>query len=284
MAILTELSRNVHKVNIHGSGPHRFMLMSDLHWDNPHCQRDLLKEHLDYALENQIPVLLNGDTFCLMQGKYDPRRSKDNIRPEHNVSNYLDAVIQDAVEWFKPYASIIAFAGYGNHETSIIRNCETDPLRRWADLMNATTPYNLHIGGYGGWLVFSQTRPGSTGSLAWRLKYFHGAGGGGPVTRGVIQNQRMMAAIDGADGTWMGHVHEMYTMVNAVERLDSKNNVVMRDVTHIRTPTYKEEYGDGYMDFHVERGRPPKPVGCYELVLTPTKDRTRLVAQTLQHR
>jgi hypothetical protein len=27
------------------------------------------------------------------------------------------------------------------------------------------------------------------------------------------------------------------------------------------TGTYKEEYSDGYMGWHVERGAPPKPIG-----------------------
>ena len=27
------------------------------------------------------------------------------------------------------------------------------------------------------------------------------------------------------------------------------------------TGTYKEEYGEGFMGWHVERGAPPKPVG-----------------------
>ena len=32
---------------------------------------------------------------------------------------------------------------------------------------------------------------------------------------------------------------------------------------HIRTSTYKEEYGDGTKGWHVSRGAPPKPLGGY---------------------
>jgi hypothetical protein len=71
-----------------------------------------------------------------MQGKFDPRRSKKDIRPEHNKANYLDAVIEDAVEWFAPYADILTVVGYANHETGIIRNVETDPLQSFVDLLN----------------------------------------------------------------------------------------------------------------------------------------------------
>ncbi len=54
----------------------RFALMSDVHWDNAHARLDLLKVALDEALENDIPVFMFGDLFCVMQGKWDPRGNK----------------------------------------------------------------------------------------------------------------------------------------------------------------------------------------------------------------
>ncbi|NBW22393.1 MAG: hypothetical protein EBR82_82030, partial [Caulobacteraceae bacterium] len=92
-------------------------LISDLHWDNPKCDRALLKKDLDEAVERNALIIVNGDFFCLMQGKGDPRRSKDDIRPEHNKGNYLQAVVEDAVDWFSPYKNNLALIGYGNHET-----------------------------------------------------------------------------------------------------------------------------------------------------------------------
>lgn len=261
---MVELSRNVHRWDF-PMGKHKFLLLSDLHWDNPHCNRELLREHLELARANDIPVFLNGDTFCLMMGKFDPRRSKNNIRPEHNVNDYIDAVIRDAVEWFEPYKDVIKLIGYGNHETSIIRNLETDPLRRFVDLFNATHGTQVHVGGYGGWIILR------VGDFSYKIKYFHGSGGGGAVTKGVIQNQRSMAMIQGMDCVWMGHVHESYAMYHTIECLDRLYNVKLKNILHIRTPSYKEEYDGGYMDFHVERGRPPKPLGGYCLTLEGNK-------------
>jgi len=31
---------------------------------------------------------------------------------------------------------------------------------------------------------------------------------------------------------------------------------------HVRLPGYKNDYGDGYGGWHIERGGPPKPNGC----------------------
>ena len=44
--------------------------------------------------------------------------------------------------------------------------------------------------------------------------------------------------------------------------------VELAEILQIRTPTYKEEYGEGKMGWHVERGAPPKPLGAYVLELT----------------
>jgi hypothetical protein len=198
----------------------------------------------------------------MMQGKYDPRRSKKDILPEHNKANYIDAVIEDAVDWFKPYAKDILLIGYGNHETAIIKNIETDPLQRFADLLNMTCGTSVQVGGYGGVVDFKITDGGNRTHVA--MKYYHGTGGGGAVTKGVIQDQRMIAMMEGYDVIWMGHVHEMYHHVNMVEAYDSnQKKTKLKEVHQVRTGAYKEEYGDGYGGYHIEKGRPPKPMGGY---------------------
>ena len=265
---ITEYHRNSHAISF-DNAKEKIVLMSDLHWDNPKCDRLTLKKHLDKAKEMGAKVIVNGDFFCLMQGKYDPRRNKNDIRPEHNKPNYIDAVILDAVEWFGPYKDTLIFTGYGNHETGIIKNLETDPLQRFADMFNFVhkPEIPLKVGGYGGWITLQMTLH-KTSKISARLYYFHGSGGGGPVTRGVIQNQRQMADTDGADMIWMGHVHELYTMYQSKKSLHSQRMVpILKEVLHIRTSTYKEEHGDGYMGWHIERGAPPKPIGAVLLEL-----------------
>lgn len=238
----------------------KVLLISDLHWDNPHCDRDLLRRHLDEAVKGGHDILINGDMFCLMQGKYDGRRSKSEIRPEHNNSRYLDSVVDTAVEWFAPYAHNIRVIGYGNHETSILRHCETDVIERFVTLLNNKTGASVQAGGYGGWVIYQHERSKRIIN-AYKIKYFHGAGGGGPVTKGAINFNRMATMIEGADAIWMGHVHESTEITYTLEGLNSKNTVELRDVLMIRTPAYKEEYNEGKGGWHVERGAPPKPCG-----------------------
>ena len=262
--MVEKITKNIAKINLVGKHV-QLALLSDLHWDNPKCDRDLLKKHLDYCLHNRIKVMLNGDTFCMMQGKWDPRRSKKDIRPEHNKANYLDAVIEDAVDWFTPYAEILTVVGYGNHETGIIRNVETDPLQRFVDLLNYKCKSNVITGGYGGWLILNIfPSEKSNKNFATKVRYFHGSGGGGIVTRGAINLTRALELAEGFDVFTMGHIHENAARNDVREDLNTEGGqykIKLKQIHMAITGTYKEEYGEGYMGWHVERGAPPKPVG-----------------------
>jgi predicted phosphodiesterase len=257
-------TRNSHTVSFESlkrKANFRIALLSDLHWDNPDCDRELLKKHLDYCLENDIKVLLNGDTFCLMQGKYDPRSSKGKVRPEHQNPRYLDAVIETAAEWFAPYAEIIIAVGYGNHEASILRRQETDVIQRFVALLNAyAKPENsVYAAGYTSCLRINCRW--STKSSGYDILYFHGSGGGGVVTRGEINLTRLLTAYEGFDMYTIGHVHELKeTNVRTTYR-NATGKLCGRDVLLTITGTYKDEYKEGYMGWHVERGAPNKPIG-----------------------
>lgn len=263
------------KLNVHTIEkefqPTKILLISDLHWDNPHCDRELLKTHLEQAKNGGHDILINGDLFCAMQGKYDGRRSKSDIRPEHNNSRYLDSLVETASDWFAPYAKNIRVVGYGNHETSILRHCETDLIERFVTLLNHKGNGKIMVGGYGGWINY-QFYQNKHLRAAYKIKYFHGSGGGGVVTKGSINFNRMQTMIEGADAIWMGHVHESMEITYSVEYLTTKLTVKLRDILMIRTPAYKEEYDGGHGGWHVERGAPPKPLGGRWLVLTPKRE------------
>jgi hypothetical protein len=239
-------------------------MLSDLHWDNPHCDREMLKRHLDYCLEEDIPVMINGDMFCLMQGRGDNRRNKSDIRPEHNNAKYLDSIVETAVDWFLPYAHIIKLVGYGNHETAIIKWQETDILQRFVDLLNYKAGSNIQTGGYGGWLIIKQNS-GWGSKYSTKCKYFHGSGGGGICTKGAINLTRALETYENFDVFTMGHIHENSCRNDVRDTIDHHSvggYVLKQKQLHLMlTGTYKEEYGDGSQGWHVERGAPIKPLG-----------------------
>jgi hypothetical protein len=199
-----------------------------------------------------------------MQGRGDNRRNKSDIRPEHNNANYLDSIIETAVEWFLPYANILKLIGYGNHETSIIKFQETDILQRFVDLLNYKSGANIQTGGYGGWLVIRQNSGWGT-NYTTKIKYFHGSGGGGIVTKGAINLTRALELYEGFEVFTMGHIHEnscRNDVRDTIERNPKSGYALKQKHLHLMlTGTYKEEYGDGSQGWHVERGAPIKPLG-----------------------
>ena len=264
--LVSENHRNVHTFSTNywaGDWSRQILMISDPHWDNPKCNRELLKRHLDDAVTRNAKIIINGDLFCLMQGWGDPRSNKSDIRPEHNNKNYLDSIIETAVEWFAPYAGHIALIGRGNHESSVQKRRETDILQRFTDMMNLIhrPEEKIHIGGYGGWVRFMFDREKSKDVQSVKMKYFHGAGKDPEVTMGMIGNHRRQSFIANADIIWTGHIHQNVEATMTYETLNAAGNVELRDTEHIITSTYKEEYVDGHGGWHVERGARPKPLG-----------------------
>ncbi len=267
--MVEKIGKNVHKISLSGEY-NEVALLSDLHWDNPKCDRVLLKKHLDHCLKNNIPVVITGDLFCLMQGRGDNRRNKSDILPEHNNFKYLDSIVETAVEWFTPYISVLKVISYGNHETGIIKWQETDILQRFVDLLNMTTGANVQVGGYGGWIVYEITNRRNS-KVSFKHKYFHGSGGGGIVTKGAINLTRALETYEGFDLFSMGHIHENSCRNDSREVLHMNTTVTeirLKQIHHCITGTYKEEYGDGSKGWHVERGAPPKPLGGRILMLS----------------
>ena len=253
-------------------------MLSDIHWDNPHCDWDLLKKHLNYCLENSIPIHINGDMFCMMMGAYDPRKVKGNIRPEHNNPRYFDSIIETAVEFFAPYAHLIAVVSYGNHETSILKRQEIDQIQRFVDLLNYKEKSNIFAGGYGGWIVINMYRTdyNSTASTS-TIKYHHGIGNGGIVTRGALQMNRALTMYENYDVFTHGHTHDnscINLSRDCIKHVSRKGYIMYQKNIHsMLTGTYKDEYRDGAFGWSIQKGFPPKPTGGRILEITTMRGR-----------
>lgn len=263
---VTHPSRNVCVVHLDASDAkweQYFLLSGDRHHDNPFTRQDLEKKHLDQAIERHAGIIDVGDLFCAMQGKYDKRASKSNLRPEHVDGNYLDRLVDTAADFYEPYARNWLVMAQGNHEKSIHQRHETCLLTRLAAILNDRTGSDIQVGGYTGWVRFQIQR--NTERLSKRLWYAHGWGGGGPVTQDLIQDHRRRTYIDGADIIVTGHTHDAWAVENVKISLNNANVVEHRSVWSAKVGAYKQEYGDGEGGWHIERGGVPKPLGGWWL-------------------
>ena len=257
---------NAHKITLAplsgrtGADAERWALVtSDWHWDNPYCRRDLLKRHLDQAAERGAPVLVLGDLFCAMQGRYDNRRSMDAVRPEHTCDDYLDALLDTAEEWLAPYKDHLALICPGNHETAIRKNNGVDLTQQLVSrLRRIGSP--VQVGGYMGFVRWQFRRSHWRSSLV--QFHHHGWGGGAPVTKGAIQFNRLAEQVT-ADIFVMGHIHRQMDIPNVRLSLSRQNRIVRKPVLYVRTSTYKQESNRG--GWHDQRGAGPRPLGSYWL-------------------
>ena len=259
--------RNIHSVELDSESMRDkwwFLLSGDRHHDNPHALHELERKHLDEAVARNAGVLDVGDLFCAMQGKFDPRRSKNSVRVEDAMAvDYLDSIVRNAADFYAPYSKNFVIIGKGNHETAILKNCETDLTERLCERMSQMSGHRVYSGGYGGWVRFITRRGNERHTLT--LKYFHGSGGAALMSFDTLKVRRMAAVTPDADVIVCGHVHKQWVMPLARERLimDQKNPRIVSDIQWaIRTGTYKDEFEDGYAGFHVEQGRTPEIMGA----------------------
>ena len=240
-----------------------FLLSSDRHHDNAHCDQDMERRHLDQARERNAGVIDYGDLFCAMQGKWDKRADRGAMREEYQYGPYLDTLVSEAADFYGPYADNFVVIGRGNHETAIYKRHETDLTERLVAVLNDRNGSQIQAGGYAGWVRFAFER-GKTQRQSVSLHYYHGSGGGGPVTKDMIGANRLQVAAE-ADIYCFGHTHDAWHNTIHRIRLDHNGKPVQRQADVVKTPSYKDEYGDGMGGWSVERRMPPKPLGAYWL-------------------
>lgn len=237
-----------------------FLLSSDRHHDNPKTDQKLEKFHLDQALERNAGIIDAGDLLCLMQGRFDKRSSKSSVRPEHQVDDYFDAVIEDAADFYEPYAHNWISMGYGNHDLAIKQRLETDPIQRLAGILNARTRSRVLTLGYTGWIVFKFDSGKHFVKTLW---FNHGSGQGAMVTKGAISAAREREYVN-ADIMLSGHNHQQWEQWTKRLHITRRGKVVEKDCVYVKTPTYKRDY-TGIEGFSTLKGLGPRPMGAYWL-------------------
>ena len=223
------------------------LLMSDEHYDSKDCDRKLLKKHHDEAKAKNAPIFKFGDIYDCMQGKYDPRASKESLRPEYQVKDYFDAITRDAYSFYKDYP--VAFISDGNHEENVLNRHETDLIGNLAERLGCER------GNYSGYIRFSFKDKDGSGKRHMDLYYDHGMGGNSPVTKGVISTNRRGVTYD-ADIFVSGHNHNRWTVENMREGVDKSGNIKAYQQLHVNTGTYLSKPATGRDRFSSGFGQP----------------------------
>jgi hypothetical protein len=247
-----------------------FLLASDIHLDNPKCDRKLFAKHLNEMQERKGKALFFGDVMCLMQGKKDRRGSKGDIRPEHLGGNYFDLVFNETANWLKPWQEDIVMMSDGNHETAIINHNEIDPLGNVVRIMRDSGSPVEHMRYQGFvWFTFYQKGLERAQEKIRRLTLgFHHGTWGGVITKGTLGGGRYASIMPDADVIVNGHNHERTIVAHPCYRINNKGEQRIEQRWHIQTGTYKQEFKGGG-GFAIEKIVMPKSLGGIWLKLRP---------------
>ena len=230
----------------------RILILSDVHFDSPECDRRLLTQHLDYAKEIGAPVIIIGDWFDSMRSTGD-RRMTHGAREGLDRLDYLDALVDDSAKYLEAYKDIVMLITQGNHESAMTKHHNTNLTARLA------TRIGCEWGPYRGWLICGFTRPNSALRLTLKIYYDHGSGGSAPVTRGVIKTNRRAVMLPDADVVISGHIHERWIVEVPRIKLLRNYKTDQRSQIHASSGTYKkEDLSEGWA---AEKGFGPAALG-----------------------
>jgi hypothetical protein len=247
------IGRTVHEVafdNVSAGWEQWGLFRSDAHHDNAFSDWEFEKGHLDEAKKRNAFIVDAGDVYDLMQGKYDPRKDYDLLKEEHKGVDYLDRVLKTTHRDYAPYAENFAVIGMGNHEQSILDRLGTNMTDRLAVELNRTlenkkSKHRVFAGGYSGWVLF-RFKIHQTVERCVALAYYHGSGGGAPVTRGTISTNRMAVYLPDADIVLTGHTHDQFVVPIPRVRISEAGTLYSDNQYHVKTGSYKDERQDGY--------------------------------------
>lgn len=242
--------------------PAHTLHISDVHYDSAKCDRDLLRRHLDEIKACEGQVFIYGDWFDVMGCYQDPRSKAVDIRPEYYVKGreYLNAVIEDSVEFLQPYAKNIAFIGEGNHESEIRRRRDVDILA-WMIRLLQEMGSSVVRGGYTGWNEFC-LESSKHGSHSCLTHYHHGYGGGAKRSKGMLDAQLATFQYPDADIIFRGHDHQKFHDPSNVKyRYQSAYKIETMETSHyIKTGSYKNA-ASGTGGWEVQKGFYPSRLG-----------------------
>lgn len=239
------------------------LVTADEHIDSPHCQRRLLRKHMQQCMDRGAGHIGVGDFFDVMQGKDDRRSRLSDLMEKHKETPYLDLVVNDGASFMAPFRGQLLTQSEGNHEASVKTRHGHDMTAALVTKLTDMGDCPLVQMPYQGW-IFVRCHAGKRRYHTTRIAYHHGHGGGGEVTHGAIQAQRRAVILPDADVVLSGHIHRGGQFEHVRERVTAQGRTYCDTQWHLTIPTYKMEYetGDGWW---VETGKGPRPLGGWWL-------------------
>ena len=230
-----------------------FAFFSDLHLDSQTHNRKEFISDIEEARARNAKVFIGGDTAELIFPTDLKRYARG--RDSGDYDDKLGETTRYVYETLKPYYDMIEWIGMGNHEESTLKYNNYDLIRSVITLLNVDREKAglsmIHHGGYKSFIRI-QFHINDERVRKMDILHYHGKGGGAPVTKGMIDINRLRSDYD-ADIYWLGHKHTEITDKIRRIRLNGANVPIVREQRAFFTAGYQEsslheDYNDhGYI-------------------------------------
>jgi hypothetical protein len=240
----------------------------DVHWGNKYCVKKDFIEFLSLA-DNKTYFIGGGDLFDAIILK-DWRYAKS--QDETLGDDFLDTHVIEMAEILRPYKDRIIGLGIGNHEKTVLRNCNTNLVKRVCSEIGV--PYLGYT-----WVITLHMREARGRGRDIVIKGHHGWGGGSR-TRGadITKYEKDMGKWADVDIFLYGHVHKVqYDKTPMIKTCGGRLKAVPRIMAICGT--FLKTFSDGVdTTYSEDEGYPPCEVGGIELQLKPNGNGVKINA------
>jgi predicted phosphodiesterase len=222
------LNRVELKVNSKGYAP--LLFFGDLHYGSPQCEMQQAQAMLDWALRENVSILLMGDLLEMSlrdsvgHGVYQQKTSPQ-------------AQVEGMIEILKPLADVGLIIGMheGNHSQRVTKATGVDVTKLMARILNV--PYC----GYAGWHLIK------VGKQNYTVYSTHGS------SNATLGYTKLNSAIKisyflNADCIAYGHTHEISTATRIIQQVDLRNKMVIEKKQYIVMTGSYLSWSGGYAE------------------------------------
>lgn len=182
-------------------------LFSDLHLGARDCDEKKLKRDMETACSEDRRILINGDVADAILPR-DMKRYVPSLAMSDR-DDVLNEITDYAYHFLRPYADYIDLIGTGNHEESPLKYSSYDIIGAIVVMLNRDKSKSLpkiHRAAYQGYAQYRINDGNNRNTDKLTIYHHHGAGGSAPVSKGMIDINRIVYSHD-ADIWWIGHKH-----------------------------------------------------------------------------
>lgn len=229
----------------------KLALFSDLHIGADDIDIKRMRKDLSQACNEDRRLSINGDIAELVLPTDRKRYTASKSMSQR------DDIINEALEMcfaeLKPYADYLDVIGTGNHDEAPIKYDSFDLVGALCVLLNrerSKTLPPIHRASYQGYMQYKIRYSSKT--IPFTIYHHHGAGGASPVTKGMIDFNRVVYTHD-ADLYWIGHKHTAI-QDNGIMKdgLNAKGNYYQKVCKGVFTAGYKTQQIEERKGYHIK--------------------------------